>query len=212
MDIQQLRREYLHGGLNRKDLHQDPISQFEIWLQQAIDGKLPDPTAMSLATVSKEGYPSQRIVLLKQLDHRGFVFFTNLGSAKAQQIEDNHRVSLHFPWLELDRQVIVSGYASRLSNREVLSYFLSRPKESQLAAWASRQSHPISSRQLLEQKFAEIKHKFTHGEVPLPSFWGGFRVAPRTIEFWQGGAHRLHDRFLYTRQEDDLWDIERLAP
>ncbi|WP_426415127.1 pyridoxamine 5'-phosphate oxidase [Aestuariirhabdus sp. LZHN29] len=212
MDIEQLRREYLHGGLHRKDLLPEPIPQFEQWLQQAIDAHLPDPTAMSVATVSADGYPSQRIVLLKQVDHRGFVFFTNLGSTKAAQIEGNPRVSLHFPWLELDRQVIVSGHATRLSNREVLGYFLSRPKESQLAAWASRQSHPISSRMLLEQKFAEIKHKFSHGEVPLPSFWGGFRVDPRSIEFWQGGAHRLHDRFLYTRKEDNQWAIERLAP
>ncbi|RRJ82982.1 pyridoxamine 5'-phosphate oxidase [Aestuariirhabdus litorea] len=212
MEIEKLRREYLHGGLHRKDLKADPIAQFELWLQQAIDAKLPDPTAMSVATVSADGYPSQRIVLLKQLDPRGFVFFTNLGSTKAQQIEGNPRVSLHFAWLELDRQVIISGHASRLSHREVLGYFLSRPKESQLAAWASRQSHPISSRTLLEQKFAEMKHKFSSGEIPLPSFWGGFRVDPRRIEFWQGGAHRLHDRFLYTRGESNEWAIERLAP
>ncbi len=227
MDIDQLRREYLHGGLHRKNLRDNPIDQFEHWLQQAVDAKLPDPTAMNLATVSADGQPSQRIVLLKKLDQQGFVFFTNLGSTKAQQISENNHVSLHFAWLELDRQVIISGEAERISTAETLGYFLSRPKESQLAAWASRQSHPISSRVLLEQKFAEIKHKFSKGEVPLPSFWGGYRVTPKSMEFWQGGAYRLHDRFLYSQQtasqtessnkqgastEKTQWQLERLAP
>ena len=166
---------------------------------------------MSVATVSAEGKPWQRMVLLKDFDQRGFVFYTNLGSRKAQEIAANGQVSLHFPWLQLDRQVIVGGRAERLSTVDVMKYFLSRPKGSQLAAWASKQSSRINSRQALETQFAQIKEKFAEGEIPLPDFWGGFRVVPDEIEFWQGGENRLHDRFCFKR-EDTQWDIARLSP
>lgn len=212
MDIDQMRREYLHGGLTRENLKDDPIDQFQHWLQQAVAGQVLDPTAMSVATVSADGQPSQRIVLLKNCDERGFVFYTNHGSRKAQEIAGNNKVSLHFAWLELDRQVKICGTAEKVSSAEALKYFLSRPKESQLAAWASEQSHPISSRGLLEQQFARMKEKFHKGDIPLPSFWGGYRVKPHRIEFWQGGAMRLHDRFQFTLQPDGGWEIERLAP
>ena len=166
---------------------------------------------MSVATVSSEGKPWQRMVLLKGFDKKGFVFYTNLGSRKAKEIEANAQVSLHFPWLQLDRQVIIGGRAERLSAVEVVKYFLSRPKESQLAAWASKQSSRINSRQALETQFAQIKEKFSKGDVPLPDFWGGYRVVPEDIEFWQGGESRLHDRFSYGLDGDD-WEISRLSP
>ncbi len=211
MELSDIRREYTKGGLRRKDLKSDPIEQFNLWLQQAIDAKLADPTAMTVATVSREGQPSQRIVLLKHVDERGFVFYTNLGSRKAEEIGENSKVSLHFPWHPLERQVHITGTAEKLTALENMKYFSSRPKESQLAAWASKQSSRISARGVLEGKFLELKNKFAKGEIPVPSFWGGFRIRPETIEFWQGGEHRLHDRFLFTR-DDEQWSIERLAP
>jgi pyridoxamine 5'-phosphate oxidase len=212
MKLEDVRREYLRGGLKREDLAEDPISQFEVWLKQAIDADIQDPTAMTVATVNANGQPSQRIVLLKQVDQKGFVFFTNYESRKAKEIEANPLVSLHFPWHMLERQVKICGRAERVSTAESLKYFLSRPEESQLAAWASEQSRPVSSRQVLMQQFNAIKNKFSKGEIPLPDFWGGYRIVPSSIEFWQGGANRLHDRFEYQRQEDDSWQIERLAP
>lgn len=212
MDIEDFRREYLAGGLQREDLRDDPIEQFETWLAQAVAAGLEDPTAMSVATVEEGGRPWQRLVLLKDFGHSGFVFYTNLGSRKAEALDKNPEINLLFPWNVLERQVIIGGVAERLSNIEVARYFMTRPRESQLAAWASAQSRPISGRMVLEQKVAELKHKFRKGEIPLPRFWGGYRVVPREIEFWQGGPHRLHDRFLYTRRDDLAWDIERLAP
>ena len=212
MDLENLRREYLHGGLRRQDLLSDPVDQFKRWLDQAIEMKINDPTAMTVATVGSEGQPSQRIVLLKDVDQGGFVFYTNLGSRKAQDLSANQRVSLHFPWHQLDRQVKIRGRAERVSTATALAYFLSRPRDSQLAAWASEQSRPISSRQVLMQQFTAMKEKFTKGEIPLPNGWGGYRVIPQAIEFWQGGANRLHDRFEFTRQIDGGWSIERLAP
>jgi pyridoxamine 5'-phosphate oxidase len=195
-------------------LSASPFDQFKLWMEQAIEAGIQDPTAMSVATVSAEGKPWQRMVLLKDFDQRGFVFYTNLGSRKAKEIDANAQVSLHFPWLQLDRQVIVGGRAERLSTVDVMKYFLSRPKGSQLAAWASKQSSRINSRQALETQFAQIKEKFAEGEIPLPDFWGGFRVVPEEIEFWQGGGMRLHDRFSYSRSEDnnDDWDVSRLSP
>ena len=167
---------------------------------------------MTIATVDEQGAPTQRMVLLKGLDQRGFVFFTNLGSRKAEHIGANPSVSLHFAWLPMDRQVIIRGQASRLSTLEDGRYFLSRPRESQLAAWASEQSHPVTARRLLMEKFLEIKQRFAEGEVPLPHFWGGYRVAPQSIEFWQGRQNRLHDRFEYRRQPSGGWAVERLSP
>ncbi|NIY46652.1 pyridoxamine 5'-phosphate oxidase [Cedecea colo] len=209
--IAHLRREYTKGGLRRHDLTDKPLDLFERWLGQACEAKLADPTAMVVATVDEHGQPYQRIVLLKHFDERGLVFYTNLGSRKAQHLENNPRISLHFPWHMLDRQVMVQGTAERLSTIDVMKYFHSRPRDSQIGAWVSRQSSRISARGILESKFLELKQKFQQGDIPLPSFWGGYRVSIAQMEFWQGGEHRLHDRFLYQR-EGDAWKIDRLAP
>lgn len=212
MDLEDIRRDYLQGGLRRENLADDPIVQFERWLKQTMEAGIQDPTAMTLATVNSFGQPTQRIVLLKHVDARGFVFFTNYESRKSHDIQHNPQVSLHFPWHWLERQVKVCGRAQKVPAAESLKYFLSRPRESQLAAWASAQSRPISSRQLLMQQFMSMKHKFSDGEIPLPDFWGGYRIVPSVIEFWQGGSHRLHDRFEYRRREEGGWDLERLSP
>ncbi|MEA1065095.1 pyridoxamine 5'-phosphate oxidase [Erwinia sp. HR93] len=209
--IAQLRREYLRGGLRRRDLTDSPLPLFERWLAQACEARLSDPTAMVVATVDALGQPYQRIVLLKHYDERGMVFYTNLGSRKAQQLAGNPRISLHFPWHSLDRQVMIQGHVEPLSTVEVIKYFNSRPRDSQVAAWVSQQSSRISARGILESKFLELKQKFSKGEIPLPSFWGGYRVIIEQMEFWQGGANRLHDRFLYQR-DNDGWKIDRLAP
>jgi len=211
MSLQDNRREYDYGKLTRESLLDNPFEQFKLWMDQALEAGIQDPTAMSVATVDGSGKPWQRMVLLKEFDQRGFVFYTNLGSRKAKDIEGNPQVSLHFPWLQLDRQVIVGGRAERLSTVDVMKYFLSRPKGSQLAAWASKQSSRINSRQALETQFAQVKEKFSKGEIPLPDFWGGYRVVPEEIEFWQGGEQRLHDRFSYGLDDGD-WEISRLSP
>ncbi|TBL71875.1 pyridoxamine 5'-phosphate oxidase [Obesumbacterium proteus] len=210
-DVADLRREYVRGGLRRSDLTDDPLEMFERWLKQACEARLADPTAMCVATVDKNGQPYQRIVLLKHFDQQGMVFYTNLGSRKAQQLEENPHISLHFPWHMLDRQVSVLGTVEKLSTLEVMKYFHSRPKDSQIAAWVSHQSSRISTRGILEGKFLELKQKFLQGEIPLPSFWGGYRVKINSMEFWQGRENRLHDRFIYQRQ-GDAWEIDRLAP
>jgi len=206
------RREYIAGGLRREMLDASPIRQFETWLEQAVKAGLKDPTAMVLATVGEGGLPWQRIVLLKGMSHGGFVFYTNYGSAKAEAIAHNPKVSLLFPWNELDRQVIIGGSVEKMTVAESASYFLTRPRESQIAAWASRQSRPISARALLEKQVAVLREKFGKGEIPVPDFWGGYRVLPSQIEFWQGREHRLHDRFLYRLQADNDWSIEQLQP
>ncbi|EKT57414.1 pyridoxamine 5'-phosphate oxidase [Providencia sneebia] len=211
IDLAALRREYTKGGLRRPDLTPEPLQLFELWLKQACEAKLSDPTAMAVATVDETGQPYQRIVLLKHFDEKGLVFYTNMGSRKARHLEQNNKISLLFPWYPLERQVNFVGVAERLSPIEVVKYFHSRPKDSQIAAWASQQSSRISARSILEGKFLELKQKFQNGEVPLPSFWGGFRVVFNSVEFWQGGANRLHDRFLYQREENG-WKIDRLAP
>ena len=211
MDLEALRREYLKDGLERENLAEDPFDQFEKWMAQFLELGLADPTAMTVATVAPDGQPSQRIVLLKHVDQSGFVFYTNYSSRKAQEIDANPRISLHFPWHAVERQVKVCGVAEKVSTAESLRYFTSRPKGSQLAAFASPQSTVISSRSLLLNEFERLKQKFREGEIPLPDFWGGYRVVPSEIEFWQGGQNRLHDRFRYTRI-DDAWEIDRLAP
>jgi len=211
MDLDQLRRDYTRGGLKREDLDSDPVTQFKAWLKQAIDAEIKDPTGMVVSTVDEHGQPSQRMVLLKQVDHDGFCFFTNYGSKKASDIGKNPLVSLHFPWHMLDRQVKICGRAEKMTKKESLDYFMSRPRESQLAAWASEQSNRIPSRQLLMQQIDVMKRKFQAGDVPLPEFWGGYRVTPSSIEFWQGGEHRVHDRFRYDR-DGDHWNINRLSP
>ena len=205
------RERVMAEGVARADLESDPIVQFERWYRQTIETRLPEPNAMSLATVDEDRQPSLRTVLLKLYDSDGFVFFTNYHSRKARQIEANDRVALLFPWVALARQVTVLGRAVRIPTAESLKYFATRPRGSQIGAWSSPQSQVIRSRALLEQKVAEMKRKFADGEVPLPDFWGGYRVVPDSIEFWQGRNSRLHDRFRYTRSAEG-WHIERLAP
>ncbi|MDP2320482.1 MAG: pyridoxamine 5'-phosphate oxidase [Acidobacteriota bacterium] len=209
--IGDLRRHYERAQLRVEDLAPDPIAQFKHWFDEAAAGGVVEPNAMSLATATSSGQTTLRTVLLKGYSDEGFLFFTNLESTKAKQIADNPHVSLLFPWITLERQVIINGTAARVPMTEVARYFLSRPRESRIAAWVSPQSRVIDARRLLELKFEEMLRKFGEGEIPVPSFWGGYRVTPMTIEFWQGGPHRLHDRFLYTRDEAG-WRIARLAP
>ncbi len=206
------RSEYTRGALDRASLKASPFDQFALWFQQAMDAGIIEANAMSLATTGADQRPLVRTVLLKIYDERGFVFFTNLESRKARQIAENPQVSLLFPWLPLERQVIISGAAEKVSTKETLAYFITRPRGSQLGAWVSAQSSVITTRSLLEQKWEEMKRKFGEGDVPLPSFWGGYRVMPLEIEFWQGRPSRLHDRFLYTLQSGGSWKIDRLAP
>ncbi|OIP78122.1 MAG: pyridoxamine 5'-phosphate oxidase [Oscillatoriales cyanobacterium CG2_30_44_21] len=213
MDIHALREDYKKGELRRKDLQDDPFKQFETWFQQACEAELLEPNAMTLTTVSAKGKPYARTVLLKYFDQKGLVFFTNYESRKSQQIGTNPQVSILFTWLPLQRQVHITGSAERVTTAESWEYFSSRPRGSQLGAWTSQQSSIISSRQLLLAQFEEIKRKFQDGEIPLPDFWGGYRVIPDSFEFWQGCSNRLHDRFLYSQQDaDPAWKIERLAP
>jgi pyridoxamine 5'-phosphate oxidase len=207
-----LRREYAGGGLRRADLHADPIGQFRVWFRQAVEADLLEPNAMTLATADASGHVTARTVLLKAFDHRGFVFFTNHGSTKARQIAENPQAALLFCWLPLERQVSLSGTVERISTAETLAYFCSRPFGSRVGAWVSSQSSVIPSRKILELKYREMREKFANGEIPLPGHWGGYRVQPRLVEFWQGGKDRIHDRFLYRRTEADTWEIERLAP
>jgi len=211
LDIAGDRREYQHGELRRGDLLADPMAQFEQWLLLAKREQLRDATAMTLATVDASDMPYQRVVLLKGVDARGFSFFTNLDSRKARQIRHSDKVSLHFSWLPLDRQVLINGRAELLSVQENQDYFGSRPRESQLAAVASRQSQAIASRQVLEDKYTLLENRYAGGEVQLPDYWGGYRIVPAELEFWQGGERRLHDRFRYSRSGEQ-WLLERLSP
>ena len=208
-DLSSLRKEYLKSGIVREDLKSNPIDQFSLWFSQAIDADIIEPSAMSLAT-SDESI-GIRTVLLKYFDEKGFVFFTNYESKKSKQIHSNPQAAILFPWLALERQVKIIGKVEKISNLESLKYFSSRPKDSQIGAWASEQSSRISSRSILIEQFALMKKKFSHGEIPLPTFWGGYRVIPISIEFWQGRENRLHDRFIYERQENE-WTISRLSP
>jgi len=211
MKIDSLRNEYLFSGLTRKNMDQNPFKQFEKWLNEAVNSDEKEPTAMALSTIGADGFPQSRIVLLKLFDENGFVFFTNYSSEKGKSIEKNPAVSLHFFWPFLERQVRISGVAEKTSKEISLKYFQSRPEESQVAAWASEQSTEIPSRDYLEQQFRKFSSKFENESVPLPPFWGGYRVNPQKIEFWQGRANRLNDRILYERN-GELWTIKRLAP
>jgi pyridoxamine 5'-phosphate oxidase len=209
--VHDLRPDFSREELDREHLDDDPVRQFERWFEDAGRAGIAQPNAVSLATASADGRPLVRTVLLKLFDRRGFVFFTNYGSRKAVHIAKNPHASMLFPWITIGRQVIVSGAVERLSAAESLRYFATRPRGSQMGAWASAQSSVISSRALLEGKLAEIRRKFESGEIPVPSFWGGFRIVPATIEFWQSRENRMHDRFLYTREGED-WRIDRLEP
>ena len=209
-DVAALRRNYTRDGLRRGELDPDPIGQFRKWFSEATAAELVEPNAMVLSTTDGKR-PSSRTVLLKAYDERGFVFFTNYESRKAREIAMDAHVSLLFPWYPLERQVGIIGQAERISAAESLAYFASRPHGSRLGAWVSQQSAVISSRKFLEMKWDEMKRKFADGEIPLPSFWGGIRVIPAEIEFWQGRENRLHDRFRYLRAGES-WTIERLAP
>lgn len=215
MDISDLRNEYTQFGLSRNDLDQCPFTQFDKWFKQAQLAQMYEVNAMSLSTVSKNGSPSCRTVLLKIYDQKGFVFFTNYNSNKANDINSNPNVALLFPWLSLERQVRITGTAKKISKKESLAYFTSRPKGSQLGAWISPQSQMIESRDFLKSKLIEMKAKFSNGKIPLPNAWGGFRIIPNKFEFWQGRASRLHDRFIYDKTDSEVdshWDINRLAP
>lgn len=212
MDLSQLRQEYALQAFDIDDADPDPFRQFEHWFQEAIRSELLEPNAMSIASVDPQGAPAQRTVLLKTFDMEGFVFFTNYESRKARHLDDNPQVSAHFLWLPLQRQVEINGIARRVSTGESLRYFSGRPRGSQLGAWVSHQSQVITSRSLIEQKLAEIKRKFGDGEIPLPSFWGGYRICPTRFEFWQGRPSRLHDRIEYLADPDGGWRRQRLSP
>ncbi|HWF18724.1 MAG TPA: pyridoxamine 5'-phosphate oxidase [Verrucomicrobiae bacterium] len=210
--IADLRREYAYAGLRRADLDVDPIVQFSKWLEQAVAAGLHDPNAMTLSTVDAAGQPSGRIVLLKAVDQNGFSFFTNYGSRKGSELAGNPKVSLVFFWPEFERQVCITGTASKVSREMSEQYFKSRPKGSRLAAWVSSQSEAIANRAVLEKKLEELIAKHPGENVPLPPYWGGYCVAPSSIEFWQGRPNRLHDRFVYVRQARGGWVLERLSP
>lgn len=212
MNTDKLRQQLMQQGLKHSELDSSPLKQFEAWYKQTIEADIYEPGAMSLATVDADGQPWQRIVLLKLFDDKGLIFFTNYESHKAQQISVNNMVSLLFPWHALGRQVKITGEAEKVSTAESLKYFMTRPRGSQLGAWASQQSKIISSRLILETMVDSMKHKYADREVPLPPFWGGYRVKPATFEFWQAGDSRLHDRFIYRRNESGKWFSERLAP
>jgi pyridoxamine 5'-phosphate oxidase len=212
LPIADFRRDYTLAGLRRADLDPDPIVQFQKWFQQAVDAKLREPNAMTVATADDQGQPSARIVLLKGVDARGFTFFTNYESRKGRELTANPNASLVFFWSELERQVNIAGSITRTSLEESAQYFNSRPKGSRLAAWVSSQSETIANRAVLEEKLAELTKKYPGDEVPLPPYWGGFCLAPKRIEFWQGRPSRLHDRFRYLLTSENMWSIDRLSP
>ncbi|MDH5388221.1 MAG: pyridoxamine 5'-phosphate oxidase [Gammaproteobacteria bacterium] len=209
---EELRKKFMAEGLRKNQLSTDPYQQFENWYQQTMNSDLAEPTAMSLATVDTNAQPWQRMVLLKTFDESGFVFFTNYASRKAEHIDNNAKVSLLFPWHSMGRQIKVTGKAEKISTAESLKYFTSRPRGSQIGAWASHQSQVIKSRALLDGMFEQVKNKFSKGEIPLPDFWGGYRIKAETIEFWQARDNRLHDCFFYQLESDGRWLVNRLEP
>ena len=212
MSLADLRKDYSLAGLAEKDLARDPFRQFEKWFQEAEAAKIPEPNAMTLATATREGRPSARTVLLKGIDGRGLVFYSNYESRKARELDANPQVTLLFPWIALERQVIAEGAVAKVAREESEAYFHTRPRASQLAAWVSQQSSIISGRAVLEDSMKALEKKYAGQEVPLPPHWGGWRVAPETVEFWQGRRSRLHDRLRYRRGKDGGWSVERLAP
>jgi pyridoxamine 5'-phosphate oxidase len=212
VSLQTLRREYASRALDEAGVSDDPIEQFRVWFDEACRAELVDVNAMTLATASADGEPSARTVLLKDVDARGFVFFTNYQSAKARDLDENPRASLLFFWVELERQVRVTGGVSKVAPDESAAYFQTRPPDSQLSAWASPQSAAVPDRAALELRVEAIRRKYEDRPIPLPPFWGGYRVAAERVEFWQGRPNRLHDRLLYTRRADGTWTRVRLAP
>ena len=212
LDVASLRREYETQGLRRADLLPDPIEQFSLWFSAAAEAGLPDVNAIALATCTPEGKPSSRVVLLKGFDQRGFVFFTNYRSQKGRELDSNPQAAFAIYWVQLERQIRVSGRVEKTSREESAAYFHSRPRASQLGAWVSHQSEVIDARRILEGRLAEMTERYEGREVELPPNWGGYRIVPNELEFWQGRASRLHDRFRYTRADEGGWTMERLAP
>ena len=211
-ELAALRQDYAQRGLRRSELAADPIAQFNLWLAEAHAQQILEPNAMTVASVDAAGQPWTRTILLKICDERGFTFFTNYDGAKGRHFAGNPRVALTFWWGALERQVNITGTVEKTSREEAEAYFHSRPASSQIGAWASAQSEVIANREQLEKQFGETEAKYGSGEIPLPPHWGGYRVTPQTIEFWQGRRSRLHDRLRYTRQPDGAWKIERLSP
>lgn len=212
LSVADLRQNYTRSGLKETDIDSNPVGQFTLWFQQALDAQLPEPNAMTLATVASNGQPSARIVLLKHFDEQGFVFYTNYDSLKGKQLISNPQAALVFWWAELERQVRIEGKVEKTSNSESDRYFHSRPQGSQIGALVSNQSQVIKSREVLDSKLAELTTKYQEQEIPRPDHWGGFRVIPQVIEFWQGRPNRLHDRLCYRLREENIWEIDRLAP
>jgi pyridoxamine 5'-phosphate oxidase len=210
-DIAQIRQDYTLQSLDIQDVSPNPFSQLEKWLEEAISAEVPEPTAMTLATVDAEGMPSARIVLLKGADHGGLVFFTNYASTKGKAMEVNSQVCLNFFWAELQRQIRILGKIEKISEAESIDYFQSRPRASQIGAWVSPQSQEVPSREWLEQKFVELEQKFAGQKIPKPEHWGGYRVIPHYFEFWQGRRSRLHDRIVYENL-NSTWQLKRIAP
>ena len=212
MSLADLRKDYSLAGLLEKDLARDPFRQFDKWFQEAEAAKIPEPNAMTLATATRDGRPSARTMLLKGFDGRGFVFYTNYESRKGRELEGNPRAAIVIPWLALERQVIIEGPLTKVSREESEAYFHSRPVASQLGAWASAQSTIVAGRKALDDAFKAVEATYAGRPGPVPPYWGGFRLAPETVEFWQGRRGRLHDRLRYRRDEDGGWTVERLAP
>lgn len=210
--VADLRKEYTRAGLREADADPNPIDQFRKWFDEALAADLHEPNATTLATATPDGRPSARIVLLKGFDERGFVFYTNYEGRKGRELDENPYCALVFYWGELERQVRVEGLASRVSAEDSDAYYGSRPRGTRLGAWVSEQSRPVEDRDTLERRLRELEAEYEGRDIPRPSFWGGYRVEPEEIEFWQGRESRLHDRLLYRRFEGGGWDMVRLQP